>query len=455
MNNKLNALIDSYRDEFTRMLARWVQIDSVKTDAAEGAPFGPGVARMLDVAADDIAAMGFPVRTFDGYALDATLGSTDREMVAVLGHLDVVPTGSGWRMPPFSAQIEGTRMYGRGTSDDKGPSLCALFAMKAIREAGLPLKRSVRLILGGDEESGWEDMAYYTAHTQMPAIGFSPDASFPLINTEKGMVHVIAKAPVSKEGLQVLEMYNGERLNVISGEATALVAGGAELAAKATKLASELKLDVTVTVEDAGVRLACHGIGGHSAYPFECRNAIGMLLVMLRGLGVEGAIRSVADAYPFEYDGKALGIDCSDEVSGSLTCNVGILHLENGWVTASFDCRCPVCADLDSILNKIKAALPGFTVMDSEVKPAHHVPADSELVTKLLAAYEEETGLKGEAMSTGGGTYAKVLQSGVAFGAIFPGEEELAHQPNEYVDLNNMMLATKVYANALVKLCVE
>ena len=452
-DKKIEKLIESCREEFTAMLARWVKIPSVESEAQPGMPFGPEIARMVETAKADIEAMGFPVRTYDGYALDATLGDESLEKLAILAHLDVVPAGDGWKVDPFGAVIEGDRMYGRGTNDDKGPALCALFAMKAIREAGIPLRRAVRLILGTDEESGWADMKYYCAHAEMPEMGFSPDASFPLINTEKGMVHLLAKAPLAKEGLQVLSLRNGERMNVIPGESRAVVAGGAEIVAKTEAFAKETGLDVKAVPVEDGVELVCVGIPGHSAYPENCRNANGMLLLLLKALGVQGALRTLADAYPMEYDGRSLGIACRDEVSGALTCNMGILHVEDGYVKASFDCRCPLCADLDATLKSILAHLPGFEAVDPAVKPPHHVPADGELVSSLLAAYTEETGLSGEAQSTGGGTYAKVLKSGVAFGAAFPDDEDLAHQAGEYVYISKMMTAIRIYASAILKLC--
>ena len=167
MNQKVYELIDSYRDEFTAMLQGWIRTPSVKGEAESGAPFGRDVRKMLDRAMADAKSLGFAVRDFDGYACDITLGDAE-EKIAVLGHLDVVPVGDGWTKPPFDAVIENGRMYGRGTNDDKGPSLAALFAMKAVRDAGIPLKKSIRMILGCDEESGWEDMEYYGAREKIP-----------------------------------------------------------------------------------------------------------------------------------------------------------------------------------------------------------------------------------------------------------------------------------------------
>ena len=454
MNETVSRLLDAYRAEFTEKLREWVRIPSVQGEAEDGAPFGKEVRHMLDAAEADAKAMGFPVRDFDGYACDITLGDRP-EMIAVLGHLDVVPAGDGWNYPPFGAEMDGTRIYGRGTSDDKGPALASLYAMRAIREAGIPLKKSIRLILGCNEETDWKDMEWYSAHAEIPAVGFSPDASFPVINTEKAIIHLRFTAPETGSGLQVVEMATGERPNVIPGECTAVVRGGEELAGKVRTWGLEKNLPVNAEVVPEGVRITAEGIPGHSAYPEGRRNAIGMMICLLRDLGAEGPLKVLADAVGMTHDGSGLGCACSDEVSGPLTCNMGILHLKDGAWTGTLDMRCPVNADLPALRDAAKAHLPGFEVETLEMKPAHHVPSDSELVTQLLAAYEEETGLPGETIATGGGTYAKVLSQGVAFGATFPDDEDLAHQANEYADVDRLVTAAKIYANALIRLAGE
>ena len=453
MEQRVYELIDSYREQYVETLRRWVRIPSVKDEAEDGAPFGREIRRMLDTAIADAKAMDFAVRDFDGYACDVTLGEAE-EKIAVLGHLDVVPVGDGWTKPPFDALVENGRIYGRGTNDDKGPALASLFAMKAIRDAGIPLKKSIRLILGCDEESGWEDMAYYGAHERIPDIGFSPDASFPLINTEKGMLELELRAPEAKTGLKILEMAAGDRINVIPGECRALIEGGAETAAKVKAYAEKTGLPYTAEVTDRGVLITATGIPGHSAHPEGRRNAIGMMLLLLRELGAEGPIATLAKAVGLESDGKSLGCACRDEVSEGLTCNMGILRLEGGAWYGTLDMRVPVTADLEQLRKNAEAHLPGFA-LEASTKPPHHVPAESELVRGLLAAYEEETGLEGKPMSTGGGTYAKVLKQGVAFGALFPDEEDLAHQADEYENIDRLMLAMKIYANALIRLAGE
>ena len=453
MEQRVYELIDSYREDYVETLQRWIRIPSVKSDAEEGAPFGREARKMLDQAILDARRLGFEARDFDGYACDVTLGG-EEEKIAVLGHLDVVPVGDGWTKPPFDALIENGRIYGRGTNDDKGPALASLYAMKAVREAGIPLKKSVRLILGCDEESGWEDMAYYGAHERIPDVGFSPDASFPLINTEKGMLELELRAPEAKGGLKILEFATGDRINVIPGECKTLVEGGEETAAKVKAYAEKTGLPYTAEVTDRGVLITATGISGHSAYPEGKRNAIGMALLLLRELGAEGPVATLAEAVGLESDGQSLGCACRDEVSEGLTCNMGILRLENGAWYGTLDMRVPVTADLEQLREAAIAHLPGFEV-EYSTKAPHHVPADSELVRNLLAAYEEETGLEGKPQSTGGGTYAKVLKQGVAFGAQFPDEEDLAHQADEYERIDRLMLAMKIYANALIRLAAE
>lgn len=451
MNQEVSRLIDSYRGKYIETLREWIRIPSVRGEAEEGAPFGREVRRMLDRAMADARDLGFPVRDFDGYACDITLGEAE-EKIAVLGHLDVVPVGDGWTKPPFEGLVENNRIYGRGSNDDKGPALASLFAMKAIKEAGIPLKKSIRMILGCDEESDWEDMHYYGEHEKIPDVGFSPDASFPLINTEKGMLCLELRAPEAESGLKVLKLATGDRINVIPGECRALVKGGRETAVLVDSYADRTGLPYTAEVTAEGVWITAIGITGHSAYPEGRRNAVGMMLLLLKELGAEGPVVTLAEAVGMESDGKSLGCACRDEISEGLTCNMGILRLENGEWYATLDMRCPVTADQEKLREAAIVHLPGIRVETMTQKPPHHVPADSELVTSLLAAYEEETGLDGKPMSTGGGTYAKVLKQGVAFGAVFPDEEDLAHQADEFEEIDRLILAAKIYANALIRL---
>ncbi len=452
---ELSSIIEGLRDEMTQTLIRWIRVPSVKGMPEAGAPFGREVRRALDMALEDAKRMGFETRNFDGYAGDVRMGPLGVEPLAILAHLDVVPAGDGWKVDPFGAVIEGDRMYGRGTSDDKGPAVAALYAMYAMKKVGIPLKREIRLILGCDEESGWDCMRYYMEHCDMPKTGFSPDASYPVINTEKGMLHLSLRGAYASDGLKVREISVGERCNVVSGMATALVEDNGALCERVRRLAEEKHLRVEAAPQaDGTVLLTSTGVPGHAAYPETAMNALGQLLVALGGLGVTGALKTVTDRVGMEYDGLSLGVRCKDETSGPLTCNLGILRYnEKEGLYATLDIRYPILCDHKALVRCIRAALaPEVDVSVDEQKEPHHVAPNSPLITALLDAYHEITGRPRECVATGGGTYARVLEEGVAFGSAFPEDEELAHQAGEYLSLNGLMLNLHIFARAIEKL---
>ena len=454
---ELNTIIDQMKDELTQTLTEWIHIPSVKAERDGDAPFGKEVARALHTALADAAAMGFETRNIDNYAGDVRMGKLGVEPLGILGHLDVVPTGDGWKVDPFAAVIEDGRMYGRGTSDDKGPAVAALYAMLAVKRAGIPLKREVRLILGCDEESGWEDMHYYAAHMDMPKVGFSPDASFPVINTEKGGLNLSLRAPAATDGLRVKKFCVGERCNVIPGIATATVEGDEALCEKLNRMAGEMHLQVEAQQQPNGeVLLTSTGVAGHAAYPETAKNAIGQMLLMLRAVGVTGALRTLADCVGMEYDGFSLGARCSDETSGPLTCNLGIIRYDENGLYATLDIRYPLLANHQQITSAVIAAFGSAidVTVDGQKEP-HHVAPNSALVTALLDAYHEVTDRPRECVATGGGTYARCLEEGVAFGSSFPEDEDLAHQAGEYASLDGLMMNVRIFARAIVKLAGE
>ncbi|MCL1854298.1 MAG: Sapep family Mn(2+)-dependent dipeptidase [Clostridia bacterium] len=451
---EFSHLIEDLREEFIDIIRRWIMIPSVKADAVPGAPFGPQVRQALDTALADGRRLGFEVRDMDGYAGDIRMGPLGVDPLGILAHLDVVPAGDGWKWNPFGAETSDGRIYGRGASDDKGPAVAALIAMAAVRRAGIPLKREVRLILGCDEETGMEDMAYYDANADLPKTGFSPDATFPVINTEKGLLQVELRGSAAAGSLVVEKIEIGERFNVVPGLGMAIVHGDETLCDRVRQLSGEMKLAVEAEMAGPGlVWILSTGITGHAAYPEAARNAIGQLLLLLRALGTNGMLKTLADCVGMEYDGSGLGVLCRDEISGPLTCNLGILRYDKNGCYATLDIRYPLLANTDRIVACLSAALgAAVSVAVHAHKPPHHVARSSSLVTVLLDAYHEETGRPRECVAIGGGTYARCIQEGVAFGSAFPEDIELAHQADEYLNVDSMMLNARIFANAIVKL---
>ncbi|MBQ9264537.1 MAG: Sapep family Mn(2+)-dependent dipeptidase [Clostridia bacterium] len=451
--DRIDEILASYREEMMETVQKWVRIPSVKGEPAPDAPFGVEARKALDTAMADCEAFGLKTEIFDGYAGHADLGDgSTRDALAILAHLDVVPVGDGWSRDPFGAQRIDGKIYGRGTSDDKGPAVAVLYAMRAVKEAGIPLKRKVRLILGCDEECGSSDMRYYKQVTEMPRSGFSPDADYPVINIEKGGAHIQFVGKNSHEGLHVLSMQVGERANVIPGFASALVEGDEAMAERAQEAGKKLGFPVTTMLCNGAVIIETTGMTGHAAFPSHGRNAIGQMLLIFKELGATGALLSLADAVGMTYNGENLGIAMSDAISGELTGSLDIIKVDDDSVEALMDIRYPVLLNRDAMVEMIKMRLPDFEITVPTSHKPHYVSEHTELVQELLEAYHEVTGAEKKTIAIGGGTYAQSMEEGVAFGALFPGEVEMAHQADEFMTEESIYQNARIFARAIIRL---
>ena len=453
-NAKLDAALEALRGDMIETLQRWIRVPSVRAErSADNAPFGAEVRRALDVAMADIARLGMNPRDIDGYCCDAEIGEGE-DVLAVLAHLDVVPEGDGWDYDPYGGEIVNGRMYGRGTGDDKGPGAAALFAMKAIVDAGIPLKKRCRLILGCDEECGMQDLAYYEEKIGLPDMGFSPDAEFPLINTEKGITSLLLHAPMTDE--RIVSIACGTRANVVPGTATAIVKGDWREAAAEAFIVEDEDCAIETALEGDCTKITVTGVPAQASTPEQGQNAGKMLLAVLEGMGVGGEpVRLLVEACCEGDEGVNLGIAGRDEVSGRLTINLGLLSVKDGEISITYDCRYPVFYNALRLRETVakRLAPAGFVLEPGRISEPHHVPESSELVTKLMGVYNEITGTQAKPFAIGGGTYARHLKEGVAFGMMFPGEPELAHQANESIDIENFVRAARIYAYSIVALC--
>ena len=456
MNSELEKQISLIREEAVKTLQKWIRQPSVPMAPAAGAPFGKDIRAMLDLAEADMKALGFETFVDDGYAMHADFGGGKAEdALGILGHLDVVPVGEGWTMEPFCGDIHDGKIWGRGSSDDKGPMVAAAYALAAVKRAGIPLKRKVRLVFGCDEETGTVSLTHYKKNAVMPRSGFSPDADYPVINLEKGGCHVSLEGALSKDGVQLKRFNVGHAVNVIPGEAEAVVLGDESLAARAMECGRELGFETSAVTSGGEVTIRTVGVQGHAAMGENCKNAIGQMLLILKGIGVGGAVEKLADLVGMDYHGEKLGIAVEDKLSGKLTCAMDIIKAgeETGTARVILDIRYPLLMNVDSMMKALTMTLNGrleATLLSS--RTPHFVSAESTLVKELLAAYEEITGEKGEAMAIGGGTYAREMDEGVAFGALFPGDTEMAHQPDEYMDLERFYQNLRIFACAIVRL---
>lgn len=459
----LEQEIEKLKDELITAVQTCIQFDSVKEleKAGPGAPFGPGIQQCLEWTLSLGEKLGFTAQNFEGYAGHIEMG--EGELLGILGHLDVVPEGDGWTVPPFSGQIVDGKIYGRGATDDKGPTLAALFAMKAIQNAGLSLRKKIRLILGTDEESGWADMDYYKEHSDIPEMGFAPDAEFPLIHAEKGILHLeITNEYTPLPHLLLLQ--GGERANIVPDLCTVILKdlNDQEIAKRLNTF--NLPEGVTAHLEpqstESNLKLVFQGASSHGSLPQNGKNAVIYALRFLQTLPLspeEQQLINWLNEYPGTgYYGEGFGVTLSDEPSGKLSLNLGIMKLTSEKLEFVIDIRYPVTFKREDVLEPIQKiiSIQDFTLKILNEQDTHYVPKDSALVKSLLSAYTEVTGLEGYAFAIGGGTYAKVLPQGVAFGPTLPGEPEIIHCPDEYITIDNLILATKVYAQAILNLAL-
>lgn len=459
----INQMIDNLKDELIVAVQSCIHIKSVKDveHVAPGAPFGPGIKECLEWTLALGERLGFTVKNIDGYAGQIEMGSG--ELFGILGHLDVVPEGDGWSIPPYSGNIVDGKIYGRGALDDKGPSLAALFAMKAIKDSGLPLNKKVRLILGTDEESGWADMDYYKQKEEIPVMGFAPDAEFPLIHAEKGILHLELSKDHS-EFSHLLRLQGGERANVVPDlcQITLKSFTKDEITAQLNSFrfpeGVSGKLEASTGNSASELNVVVRGIGAHGSLPQNGKNAVIYALDFLKTLPLTGEELSLVEWLIQNpgtgFNGEGFGVTLDDEPSGKLSLNLGIIDLSSHHLRFVIDIRYPVTFKKEDILTPIekKAVEAGLSMKVLNHQPAHHVPKDSPLVEALLKAYSDVTGLEAYAFAIGGGTYAKVLPQGVAFGPVLPGEPDVIHCPDEYISIDNLVLATKVYAQAILNL---
>ena len=470
-DERLDASVERNAGQLIDTTRELLRIDTVSAaPAGPSSPFGDGLRRAMGFYLGLGREMGFTTCDVDGYAGHVEYGAGD-EIVGVLSHLDVVLPGAGWSVPPFGAVERNGALYARGAMDDKGPAMATLWALRAVREAGRPLRRRVRVIVGTDEELWWRCMAHYFTREPRPTLGFTPDGVFPLVNVEKGVLTCTLHAwpedvPHDESAARIVSLHGGERPNVVPAHAECLLAlpsGRADDAvARVRAYAATRGGRVGAAAEDRDhVHVWAAGAGAHASRPSRGHNAIGELLLALDGLNLAGGragilVRALAHRVGTAYDGAGLGVALHDELSGSLTINLGLISGDADGAQATFDVRYPVSYTAAEIEARVRGAVAGSGVSLSPIREGdqapHAVPADGELVRTLRAVYRATVGGDDTPRSMGGVTYGRAAGNMVAFGPRLPGRPELAHMPDEHIRLDDLVLLARIYARAIYAL---
>lgn len=462
---EIESYMNEHREEMIEDICTLCRINSEKMPYVEGKPFGEGPFDALQAALAMAEGYGFSVTNYDNYVGTADLNDKERQL-DILAHLDVVPAGEGWTVTePFAPVVKDGKLYGRGTADDKGPAVAALYAMRAVKELGIPVTKNIRLILGTDEECGSSDIAYYYGREAEAPMTFSPDAEFPVTNTEKGRLegHFHASFTPSQALPRLVKIEAGIKANVVPGKARAQVEGLAQKVLEAAAQTVEKETGISFTFEERGavIEITAQGAGAHASTPQEGKNALTGLLTLLIGLPLADCaqmayVRSLVKLFPHgDTCGKAAGIEMADELSGALTLAFSMLTVEADKLEGVFDSRCPVCSNEDNVLKVVKKAMAdqGITLENDSMLPSHHVDGDSHFVRTLLSVYEDYTGLKGSCQATGGGTYVHNLKNGVAYGASMPGTDNKMHGADEFAVVEHLLTSAKIFAQVIVDLC--
>lgn len=441
---KLMEFLENNKDQMIADLCEFVRIPSISDNITE-------VRRALDFIIDLGKRMGFEARSvLDGRVglIEAGEGS---ETLGILSHVDVVSPGNleAWQSQPFEPVIRDGSIYGRGTLDDKGAAIASLYAMKAVTELGIPLKKKVQLILGTQEEVDWSDMRDYVKEFPLPDYGFTPDGEFPICNIEKGAMDVEILIPLEKpvgDGFFIIDFSGGTATNIVPGEAEARL------------LKRTAKADGTFVEEE--IKVSATGKAVHSCQPEKGDNAIINLCNMLLDMDlsdntalrlVKELLRGFSDIYC-----RGIGLYSENEyLNGEFihrnTISVTRAETKQEGIFANFNIRFSYGADdrdFVEAIDKVAAGIGG-RVESINSLPAVYISKEKPFLKGLAGAYEEISGLPNEFALAYGGSYAKAMENIVSWGPIFPGEEDTCHEENEYISIESLMLNAKIFATAI------
>lgn len=475
--NKYKPIVAADKDDMLRALQELLKIKSITGRTEE-------IITALNTYLALGRKMGFTAHNYDG--LGGTIEFGDgQETIGIIVHMDVVPEGTGWNYPPFAGHIQDGKIYGRGAIDDKGPAISALYALKAVKDAGIEPKNKVQLIIGLDEEGIWNTTPELLKKIKEPDFSFVPDSIFPIVCAEKGLIWLELKVCFQSSILSEEEAKQasspcenssdndtfihikqirggGESLNIVPDHCEAVLefSGGQDndngIEEKLSSFIQETGYDIQL--EHCGTEIKVISFG-KSAHAFNCqegRNAINQLILFLNYITLDRKqkkfIRLYADKLGKDCFGEALGLTCQDDLTGKLTLSPGYIEMDTESVTLKMDIRFPASESVASIQTKIESAFKDFnaeiTLYDS--LESLHFPEDDPHVRKLLTVYQDHTGDKeARPLGMGGTTFAKAFQRAVAFGPSFPGMAKVEHQPDEYMEIAHLLKCTEIYAQAI------
>ena len=446
-------IVKKYKKEVVSNLQKWIQINSIydESTVSKTCPFGKGVSSALEFIAVEAEKHGFEVDRCDGYCTEIVYGKGD--IIGIYAHADVVPVSGTWKHDPFSGTIDEGKMYGRGTSDDKGPAMAAFYALCSLKDNDLIKGYQVRLVIGGNEERGSTCLEYYfnNLHKPYPKYGFTPDGEFPLIYGEKGISNYSVRweVPFVK---YIKEIKGGVVANSVIDEAYALLNTNRKLKVVAAQYFNATGCNYEIENYQEGVyKLKVFGKAAHGSTP---NNGINAGLALLRFLSIyyKDDLLDVVPKYYLDGQGRALGLYFETELLHNSTYNVGLIDYKDGVLNYTVNFRYPENVNPLEVINNLNSLNIGKHTLLSESKPLLMDPK-SDMVKALLDVYQTETGdYETPMMTIGGGTYAKESKNTLAFGSHFPNRDDRIHDSNETIHIDDLIDSMSIYAHAIDRL---
>lgn len=472
---RAGAWLEAHREELAADIMRLVRIPSVSDPASGTAPFGEGCRRVMDEMLQIGREHGFVAENYGYYVGSIGTGEKNWDnMIGFWNHLDVVPAGNGWRYEPFQPVRKGNFLIGRGAQDNKGPAVGMLYVMQCLRELAVPLKHELCLFVGCDEERGMEDLEWYAARYPCPAMSMIADSGFPVCYGEKGILEggLVSEREWSDA---VISCFGGSAGNIIPDQAHAVFCENAELYEEILRRIDEKNAGGTLFAERTaeGIRVSAKGTAKHSAFPEGSRNAIWEIASFLKELSAlpEGD-RSLFETLAFfsqEYYGANAGIRYEDGISGRTTCAATVLSMENRRPVLHLNIRYAITANAERMTEAIRRSAAGRAMRWRQERDSapNYFPKEHPAVSILTELYNEITGERTESFVMGGGTYARKLPNAFAYGVgglRETGEEERAkaelfgpgrggaHEPDEGLNLRQLLEALRIYAVSIAAL---
>ena len=461
----MNEYIKKYKNEIIKRTQELINIPSFYNEPNNKMPFGKSVNEALEYMLNLGESLGFKTKNIDGYCGYIEFGSG--KLFGIVGHLDVVPASNDdWTYPPFNSKIVDNKIYGRGAIDDKGPVIAVLYAMKYVMD-NCNIKKRIRLILGLNEERDWKCIEYYKKHEEIPSFGFTPDSYFPCIYSEKRVYSIELSSIYNNKNI-ILENINcnNNAINVVPKYCSIVLKINNikidEIINFINSLIKKYKYNIKIKkINNLKLELISYGKEAHASSPEMGDNAISKVLIILNNiLNKYNSNNSLLNFFS-KYINTKYYLNLNNKNNSKdniITNNVGNITLEKNNLKLKLNLRIPnniPYKEIDETFKNILKEYKNINYKVIENKDGLFIDKDSKFIKTLCNVFNNETKGNYKPIISGGATYARSFKNFVAYGANLPKNIDMSHKTDEYISIDNLLLALRVYSKAIYELTKE